>query len=332
MFNQGEIMKRSLHIVARTAALALLAVTSFSTQAQSYPAKPVRIILPFGPGSATDVITRVLADELRIIYNQPFIIDYREGASGRIGAEAAARSVPDGYTLFIGTNSTHSANLFLFKSLTYDPLKDFSPISHLVAYSSVLVSNASAPFSNVRELITYAKANPGKVSYGYGNTIAQLGAATLFRTAGVEALPVAYKSNPLAATDVMGGNVTLTIIDLASGMGLIKAGKLKPIAGVREKRSVVLPDLPVVAETPGFEGFGINSWVGFFGPAGVPKPIIDGLSGSTRKVLTKPEIKARFEAASAELEPSSPEEFRAFIARQIESWGKRVKEAGIQPG
>ena len=324
-------MKSSLRTIAGTAALALLTAASFGAQAQSYPAKPVKIILPFGPGSATDVMTRVLADELRMIYNQPFIIDYREGASGRIGSEAAAKSAPDGYTLFVGTNSTHSANLFLFKSLNYDPVKDFAPISHLVAYSSVLVSNASAPFANVRELVAYAKANPGKVSYGYGNTIAQLGAATLFRTAGADVLPVAYKSNPLAANDVMGGNVTLTIIDLASGIGLIKSGKLKPIAGVREKRSVLLPDLPTVSETPGFEGFGINSWVGLFAPAGTPKPIIDGLSGATRKVLTKPEIKARFEAASAELEPSTPEEFRVFIARQIDNWGKRVKEAGIQP-
>ncbi len=324
-------MKHSLRTTVRAIALALLAAGSFGAQAQSYPTKPVKIILPFGPGSATDVMTRVLADEFRVIYNQPFIIDYKDGASGRIGSEAAAKSAPDGYTLFVGTNSTHSANLFLFKTLNYDPVKDFSPISHLVAYSSVLVSSSSAPFSNVRELVAYAKANPGKVSYGYGNTIAQLGAATLFRTAGVDVLPVAYKSNPAAATDVMGGNVTLTIIDLASGIGLIKSGKLKPIAGVREKRSVLLPDLPTVSETPGFEGFGINSWVGLFGPAGVPKPIVDSLSAATRKVLTKPEIKARFEAASAELEPSTPEEFRAFIAKQIDNWGKRVKEAGIQP-
>jgi tripartite-type tricarboxylate transporter receptor subunit TctC len=149
--------------------------------------------------------------------------------------------------------------------------------------------------------------------------------------ANVQVLPVAYKSNPQAATDVLAGNVTVTIIDLASGVGLIKGGKLKPLAGVRDKRSVMLPDLPTVAETPGFEGFGINSWVGLFGPAGLPRPIAEGLSGSVRKILTKPQIKARFEAASAELEPSTPDEFRVFIARQLESWGKRVREAGIQP-
>ena len=324
-------MKSSLRNLTRNIALAVLAAASFGAQAQSYPTKPVKIILPFGPGSATDVMTRVLADELRVIYGQPFVIDYKAGASGMIGTEAAAKSPPDGYTLFVGTNSTHSANPFLFKKLNYDPVKDFAPISHLVAYSSVLVSNASAPFSNVKELVDYARANPNKVSYGYGNTIAQLGSATLFRIANAQVLAVAYKSNPQAATDVIGGQVTVTIIDLASGAGLIKAGKLKPIAGVRDKRSVLLPDLPTVSETPGFEGFGINSWVGLFAPAGTPKPIIDGLSGATRKVLTKPEIKARFEAASAELEPSTPEEFRVFIARQLDNWGKRVREAGIQP-
>jgi len=322
-----ELMKQLL----RAMIAAALAGGSALAQAQSYPSKPVKVILPFGPGSATDVMTRVLADELRMIYNQPFIIDYKAGASGQIGAEAAAKSPPDGYTLFVGTNSTHSANPFLFKKLNYDPVKDFSPISHLVAYSSVLVTSPNAPFANVREMLAWAKANPNKLSYGYGNTIAQLGCATLFRTANVPALGVAYKSNPQAATDVIAGTVSLTIIDLASGAGLIKGGKLKPLAGVRDKRSVLLPDLPTVAETPGFEGFGINSWVGLFGPAGLPRPIAEGLSASTRKILTKPEIKARFEAASAELEPSTPDEFRAFIQRQLESWGKRVKEAGIQP-
>ncbi len=311
--------------------LAVLAAGSVLVQAQSYPTKPVKIILPFGPGSATDVMTRVLADELRGIYGQPFLIEYKEGASGRIGTEAAAKAPPDGYNLFVGTNSTHSANPHLFKKLNYDPVKDFSPISHLVAYSSVLATSPGAPFSNVKELIDYARANPGKVSYGYGNTIAQLGCATLFRTANVQVLPVAYKSNPQAATDVIGGQINVTIIDLASGVGLIKGGKLKPLAGVRDKRSVLLPDLPTVAETPGFEGFGINSWVGLFGPAGLPRPIAEGLSGSVRKILAKPEIKARFEAASAELEPSTPDEFRVFIARQLDNWGRRVREAGIQP-
>ena len=311
--------------------LAVLAAGSVLVQAQSYPTKPVKIILPFGPGSATDVMTRVLADELRGIYGQPFLIEYKEGASGRIGTEAAAKAPPDGYNLFVGTNSTHSANPHLFKKLNSDPVKDFSPISHLVAYSSVLATSPGAPFSNVKELIDYARANPGKVSYGYGNTIAQLGCATLFRTANVQVLPVAYKSNPQAATDVIGGQINVTIIDLASGVGLIKGGKLKPLAGVRDKRSVLLPDLPTVAETPGFEGFGINSWVGLFGPAGLPRPIAEGLSGSVRKILAKPEIKARFEAASAELEPSTPDEFRVFIARQLDNWGRRVREAGIQP-
>ena len=311
-------------------AMAGLAGTALA-QTPAYPTKTVKVILPFGPGSATDVITRVLTDELKNIYGQPFIIDYKDGASGRIGAEAAAKSAPDGYTLFVGTNSTHSANASLFKKLNYDPLKDFAPISHLVAYTSVFIAHPNAPFNNVKEMIDYARANPGKVSYGYGNTISQLGCATLFRMAGVDVLGVAYKSNPQAATDVMAGIVSTNILDLANAGPLIKGGKLKAIASAREKRSVLLPDLPSAAETPGFEGFGINSWVGFFGIGGTPKPIIDGLSAATRKVLTKPDIKARFDKISAELEPSTPEEFRQFIIRQTESWAKKVKDAGIQP-
>ncbi len=313
--------------------LAVLAICSCLVQAQpqSYPTRPVKIILPFGPGSATDVMARSLGDELKNIYNQPFVIDYKAGASGQIGAEALVKSAPDGYTLFIGTNSIHSANPFLFKKLNYDPIKDFSPISYLVTYSSVLVTSPGLPVSNVRELAEYARANPGKLSYAYGNTIAQLACAGLFRIANAQVIAVPYKSNPQAATDVIAGVATVTVVDLASSSGLIKAGKLKALAGVRVKRSSLLPDLPTVAETPGYEGFDINSWVAFFGPAGMPRPIVDSLSSATRKALTKPEIKARFEQASAELEPSTPDELHAFMVRQLDNWGRRIREAGIQP-
>ena len=310
---------------------AALAACPCLVQAQAYPNKPVKIILPFAAGGASDVMARVLADELRSQYNQPFIIDYKAGASGRIGAEALVKSAPDGYTLFIGTNSIHSANPFLFKKLNYDPIKDFSPISYLVTYSSVLVTSPGFPVSNVSELAEYAKANPGKVSYAYGNTIAQLGCAGLFHTVNAPVIAVSYKSNTQAATDVIAGVATVTVVDLASSSGLIKSGKLKALAGVRGKRSSLLPDLPVVAETPGFEGFDINSWVALFGPAGLPRPIVDSLNNATRKVLTKQEIKDRFAQASAELEPSTPDELAIFMTRQLDNWGRRIRDAGIQP-
>ena len=252
-------MSGAMRTVFLTALFSAAAHNSFS--AQTYPAKPVRVVMPFGPGSASDVIARVVAEELRVSLGQPFVIDYRPGASAQIAAEIAARAAPDGYTLMIGTNTTHSANPHLFRKLNYDPLKDFAPVSSLISFTSLLVIEPRVPAKTVAELMAYTRANPDKASYAYGNTLSRLAAAWLFRMAGQNGLGVPYKSQPPAVADVAGGAATLTFVDVATGQGLMNAGKLRAIAVARGKRSPLLPDLPAIAETPGFAGFDINSWV-----------------------------------------------------------------------
>jgi len=313
---------------------AIALVASFpaaTTLAQPYPAKPVRIVLPFGPGSATDVISRVLAEELRVALGQPFVIDYKPGASARIGAEHAARSPGDGYTLFVGTNTTHSVNPHTFRKLSYDPVRDFAPVSFLISFTSMLVVDPRVPAANVPELIAFARANPDKASYAWGNTISRVAAASLYRTAGLQALGVPYKSQPQAVTDVIAGAATLTFVDVATGRGHVDAGRLRALAVARGKRSPLMPELPAIAETPGFAGFDISSWVALFAPAQTPKDIVQTINAAARKGLGKPEIRAQFAKLSAEVETSTPEELGEFVGRQLDIWGRRVREAGIEP-
>ena len=298
--------------------------------AQPYPAKPVRLVMPFGPGSASDVIASVVADELRVSLGQPFVIDYRPGASAQIAAELVARAAPDGYTLLIGTNTTHAANPHLFRKLNYDPVKDFAPVSSLISFTSMLVIEPRVPAKSVAELMAWTRANPDKATYAYGNTLSRLAAAGLFRMAGQTALGIPYKSQPQAVADVAGGAATLTFVDVATGQALISAGRLRALAVARGKRSPLLPDLPAIAETPGFAGFDINSWVALFATGGSPRHAIDTLNGAVRKALAKPELRERFTKLSAEIESSSVDELRTFVVRQLDNWGRRVREAGIE--
>lgn len=313
-------------------AMALAAlIFAVPSHAQTYPTKPVKVILPFGPGSATDFVSRTLTEELTKELGAAFVIDYKPGASGQIGAVAAAKSPPDGYTLFVGTNSTQAGNVYLFKDLKYDPIKDFEPISYLVSYTSVIAVHPSTPVSNVTELIAYTKANPGKVSYTYGNVISQVVFSTLFRIGGVkDVIAVPYKSNPQGAAEVMAGRATMAMVDLASSGALLVSGKLKPIAGARGQRPKTMPHIPAVAETPGFQGFDIRSWVGLFAPAHTPKAVVTTLNAATRKRLMTNEVQERFKSVSADLEPGTPEELRAHVARQVDVWAKLLRDAGIE--
>jgi tripartite-type tricarboxylate transporter receptor subunit TctC len=319
----------------RTFPLVLSALALLSPSlglAQAYPAKPVKVIIPYGPGSATDFVSRTLTDELRGLLGQPFVIDYRPGGDGSIGAAAVATAAPDGYTLLVGTNGTHSANPYLFRKLSYDAIKDFTPVSYLVSFTSVVAVNPSLPVSTLPELIAWAKANPGKASYAYGNTIGRVTFSTLFKVGGVnDAIGVPYKSNPLAVTDVIAGVASMTLVDLATSSALLKSGKLKPIAGARLKRSSVMPDVPAISETPGYAGFDIRSWVGLFGPGNLPRPIVNTLNAATVKAMTKPDVQKRFLTVAAELEPGTPEEFQAHVQQQLDIWRQRLRDAGIQP-
>ena len=314
--------------------LSLLIVGFASSQAawgQGYPNKPVRIVVPFAAGSATDIVARLIAEELTNTLSQGFIIDNKPGASAIIGAEAVAKSPPDGYTLFVTTNTSHSANPFLFKKLPYDPIKDFTPVAGIMTIPVIVVVDPKLPINSMQELISYTQANPGKVSFGYGNSIGQVVGASFAKAVGITVTPVPYKSSPQAMTDVVGGQISYGVTDMAAGQSLVKAGKLRAIGVSSEKRSALMPDLPAISETPGLSGFEVIAWVAMFAPAGTPKDIVDRLSVEVRKALAKPELKERITQFAAETLPSNPEQLGVFVRAQLASWGKRIKDAGIEP-
>jgi len=313
------------------AALATAGIGAQDAAAQAYPARTVRIVVPFAAGSATDIMARIIADELRATFNQPFVVDNKPGASAQIGADYVAKAPPDGYTLFVTTNTSHSANPFLFKKLTYDPIKDFTPIANIMRIPVVIVVGAKTPVNSLNDLVAYAKANPGKVSFGYGNSIGQVVGASFAKRTGLDVITVPYKSTPQAITDLMGGQITYSVADFASGQAFIKEGRLKALAVSSGKRSPIMPDLPAMAETKGLEGFDLIAWVGMLGPAGMPKDIVDKLNAAVRKALAKPEVREKIAGFAAEEAPGTPEELAAFLKDQLASWGNSVKEAGIQP-
>jgi tripartite-type tricarboxylate transporter receptor subunit TctC len=248
-----------------------------------------------------------------------------------IGAELVAKSPPDGYTLFVTTNTSHSANPFLFKKLTYDPIKDFAPIAGIMTIPVLVVVDPKLPINSMQDLIAYAKANPGKVTFGYGNSIGQVVGASFAKAAGITVQPIAYKSSPQAMTDVMGGQIAYGVTDMAAGKELVKGGKLRALGVSSEKRSALMPELPAISETPGLAGFEVIAWVAMFAPAGTPKDVVDKLSAEVRKSLAKPEIKEKIVGFAADPMPSSAEQLGEFVKAQLASWGKRIKDAGIEP-
>jgi len=327
----GKVRRRLTAAIG--AALAGIAMQTWQGTAlgQDYPSKPVRVVISFGPGSGLDIVARLYSEQLRVALKQPFIIEYKPGASGRIGAEFAARAAPDGYTLFVGSNTTQSANPFLFKKLNYDPIKDFTPISYLNTFTSVLVVDPKLPVKSVAELIAYGKSNPGKLRCSYGNTSAQVGCASLFQRSGIDGLAVAYKTNEQAIADILSGDISLNFVALAAASALIKSGKLRVLGVAKTSRSPLLPGVPAVSETPVMAGFDIASWIGLFGPAGLPRPIVDLLSREVQKIAAREDNKEKFMQISAELKASTPEELAEIVAMQYENWGRRIKEAGIAP-
>ena len=299
--------------------------------AQPYPNHPVRIVVPFAAGSATDIVARIIAEDLRATLGQPFIVENKPGASAQIGAELVAQSPPDGYTLFVTTNTSHSANPFLFKKLNYDPVKDFAPVANVMRIPVIVVVDPKLPVKTLSELVAYGKANPGKVSFGYGNSIGQVVGASFAKRTGLDVITVPYKSSPQAVTDVVSGQVSYARIG-HGGRAVVRQQRPRPSArGVQRKRSALMPDLPAMSETPGLEGFEVIAWVGMFAPARTPKDVVDKLNAAVRKALDKPEVKEKIASFAAEVAPSSPEELGEFVKDQLASWGKSIKEAGIAP-
>ena len=229
------------------------------------------------------------------------------------------------------TNTSHSANPYLFKKLSYDPVKDFAPVANMMRIPVIIVVDPKLPVRTLAELVAYAKANPGKVSFGYGNSIGQVVGASFAKRSGIEVITVPYKSTPQAITDTIGGQVSYSVADMASGQSFVKSGQLRALGVSSLKRSPLMPDLPAISETPGLEGFEVIAWVALFAPAGTPKDIVDKLNAVVRRALDKTEIKDKIAGFASEPAPGSPEDLANSSRNSSLSWGKSIKEAGIQP-
>jgi len=324
-------MKKGLSLM--TWVLCAFVVASFGTEvtAQKYPTKPIQLIVPYIAGGATDVLAREIAHKLSESLGQPVVLENKPGASGVIGAEMVAKADPDGYTLLLGTQGTHAINVALFKKLSYDPVKDFAPVSLLGTMASVLVVNLSIPARSVNELIALAKSQPGKLTFASsGNGLAPHLAGELFKTmAGIDVLHVPYKGSVPAMTAVLNGEASYIFQILPTALPHIKAGKVRALAVTSAKRSSILPDLPTVAET-GLPGYELVAWFGIMAPAGTPKEIITKLNAEIVKNMKLPDIKGRLLGQGIETVTCTPEHFGDYIKTEIVHWDKVVKISGAQ--
>jgi tripartite-type tricarboxylate transporter receptor subunit TctC len=306
----------------------MMALASVAYAQAPYPNRNITLVLPFAAGSGTDTTTRIISKELGTALGVGMVIDNKAGANGSIAASYVARSAPDGYTLFVTTNTTHSANPYLLKSLTYDPQKDFTPIARTGDLPFMLVINPEIPAKSVAELIALAKKEPGKYSYASGSSSAIVSGATFARLAGIDLLHVPYKSSPPALTDVIAGRVSMMFVDVLTGLPHVKGGALRMLAVTTKQKSALLPELPTMDET--VKGFDISSWQGYFGPAGLPKEMVTKLNAEIRKIVERPEVKAQLAERGMEAFAQTPEEFEKFLKEQLVLWEKLITDAGIE--
>lgn len=318
-----------MRVVLSSLVAACVTLAVVPAGAQEFPTKPITIVVPFGAGSGTDTISRLIGQQLGVALGQSVVIENKAGASGSIAASYVARQPADGHTLLMATNSTHSANPSLIKNLPYDPVKDFAPVARAGSYIFVLAVNKDVPAKSLQELIAYTKANPGKLSYASGNTTGIVAGETFKRWAGIDLLHVPYKSTPQAVTDVLSGRVSMIVIDLTTGLTHIQAGGLRALAVTTKQRSALLPDLPTLHES-GVSNYDITSWAGLFAPAATPKPVVARLNAEMQKVIAHPEVKAKLAAAGFEAFSGPPESLGQFVQEQIALWSKLIKDSGIE--
>ena len=311
-----------------TAALALGVASAPALAA--YPDKPITLVVPFPAGSGTDSVGRIFAEEMSKELGQPIVVENKPGANATIAANYVARAKPDGYTLFVTTNTSHSAAPWLMKNVSYDPVKDFTPIARGGNLPFILVTNPDRPYKTVKELVDYAKANPGKVAYATGNSTGIVAGGRLAVATQTEMLAVPYKGTPQALTDLASGEVDFMFTDFTSGTPFVKAGRLHAMAVSTAERSALLPDLPSMEEA-GVADFDITSWNGYFGPAGMDPEIVKTLNAAINKVVNDPATKARLAELGFDAFSGTPEEFATFVQEQYDLWGKWIREANLIP-
>ena len=315
-------------LFSRVLVFAGLASTALA-QTPAYPTRTITLVLPFAAGSGTDTTTRIISQHLGAALGVGIVIDNKPGANGMIAATYVARAAPDGYTLFVTTNTTHSANPYLLKTLSYDPVKDFTPIARTGDLPFMLVVNSELPAKTVGELVAYGRANPGKLTYASGSSSSIVSGATFAYNAKIDMLHVPYKSSPPALNDVIGGRVSMMFVDILTGLPHVNGGALRALAVTTKDRSPLMPHLPSMQEA-GVPDFDITSWQGYFGPAGLPKEIVTKLNAEIRKIVEKPDIKAQLATLGMDAFSGTPDELAAFVGDQLVLWEKLITNAGIE--
>ena len=322
-------MKRFIAVLL--AAGAMLAAGFVPARAQDkYPAQNIRFVVPFAAGSATDTFARILANRMSISLGRTILIENIAGGSGVIAALNIVRSAPDGYSVFVTSNTTHASNQSLLKKVPYDAIADFEPVTRLGVITLALVGHPSVPANNLHELIAYAKANPGKLTFGSGSTSSRIAGELLKTMAGIDMLHVPYKSNPQVISDLLGGQISLFFGDVSTSLPPVRAGNLKGFAVSGLKRSPLAPDLPTLNEA-GIAGYNLTAWFAAFAPAKTPKPIVERLNAAFREAIADKDVAAKLLTAGIEVEASSPDELKAFVISEIKKWAKIVADAKIEP-
>ena len=329
MHHSHPTRRFALGTIASAAVLGAGLLINTTAMAQNYPTKPVTIIVPFAAGGTTDILARIIGQALTAELGQSVVVDNRAGAGGNIGGQVAAKASPDGYTLFMGTVGTHAINASLYEKMPFDPVKDFAPLTRVANVPNLLVANPKQPFKTVKDLIAYAKANPGKVNFGSsGNGSSIHLSGELFNSmAKVDMVHVPYKGSAPAVTDLLGNQIGIMFDNMPSAIQHVRSGKLVPIAVTTAKRSPELPNVPTIAEA-GVPGYEATSWFGLFAPANTPAPVVAQLNKAIVKVLAQPEVKKKINEQGAETYSETPEQFAAFIQAESAKWGKVVKESG----
>lgn len=316
--------------VSIAGAIALAAGPASTASAQGYPSRPVTIVVPFGPGNAYDQMVRFLAEKLRESTGQPFVVEARQGALGSVAAASVARATPDGHTVFFGANSTHAANIHLFRKLQYDPVADFAPVTTVATIPQVLLVSPALNAKNLSELIALAKSQPGKFNYGSSSATGRVASESFRQVAGIEAVHVPYKTSTQAVTDLNSGQLHYMVTDAGFGIAQSKGGKVNALAITSPARVEAVPELPTMAES-GLPGYEFTAWLALFVPAKTPPEIVRRLSDLTNAAVRDPGMKEYLAKLYASPYPGDPESLRALVQRDTERWGKMIRAAGIEP-
>ena len=308
-----------------------LALAAVPVLAQNFPERPITFVVPFAAGSATDQIARAIGQAVTNDTRQPVVIDNKAGASGFIASQQVAKAAPDGYTVLITTNTTHAANEHLFKKIPYDPVKDFAPLTGLGKGGQIMVVNPKMAAHSVADFIALAKKEPGKLSFGSGSSSSRMAGELLQQMAGIKLLHVPYKSNPLAVTDLLGGQIDMMITDTATGLPQVKAGKLRALGMSSGRRSPLAPDVPTIAEA-GVRGYEMGYWTAAYAPSGTPPAVVRRLNEILVKAARSDSARTSFyEPSGTELFTGTPEELAKFQAAESQKWAQIIKGAGIEP-